>query len=524
LAVTRSKATNTAARYLTGVKMRFSEFKRYFFEADGEPGYYTIGDSHAKGIADAAGHPWINSAVGGRTSTSPEIRAKVPTVTPGSIVVVAAGANDTANSYRASVESGNKVKLVDPKVIASNVADLVNMVKAQKPKKIIFLLFPNGKGRTKGSAKWYNGDYQEDVRSAIKSAVSGVEIIDQSGYPIAPDQIHSDWNVYSRLGKEIVQRNPLGGISGAPETKSGREVNPMLARRHPDWNFNKTGSSGNPDEQLQKEGEKFFIDVPTSRRGTAVRDVQQALEKLGYSVGPPGLDGLRGKYTIAAVRAFQRDNPPLEQDGDPGPETVAKLNAIIKAKPEKFKGLVRSKPNQVKSWGGGSAEADVGDLLTDTDDNIEQARKSAEQYLGRKMSDTEWTALLKVTAAEENNTEALGWVIGAILNRVKQGSWGDDVVSVLTAGGQFEPVTGTYDKVNKRWLGKGLPALPIPSGTKLRKILTGATEFLPSVPSDIVNFTSAIDAAYNKPGHNISYKKQLLDRGGVRKGNSIFAR
>ena len=161
--------------------------------------------------------------------------------------------------------------------------------------------------------------------------------------------------------------------------------------------------------------------------------------------------------------------------------------------------------------------------MTDTDADIEKSRASAEEYLGRKMSDPEWTALVKVTAAEENHTEALGWVIGAILNRVNQGTWGDDVVSVVNAGGQFEPVTGTYDKVNKRWLGKGLAALPVPQGKKLQKIITAANEVLPSVPKEIINFTSNIDAAYDKPGHNRGYKTALLGRGGVVKGNSVFS-
>lgn len=500
--------------------MRFAEFKKYIVEAEGEPGYYVIGDSHAVSIAKGAGKPWHNTGVGGHQANSSDVAAMIPQITPGSIVVVAAGANDTANSYKNAGKDPKKV--VAPNVIASRVVTLINKVKAQKPKKIIFLLFPNGKARTDGMAQWYNGDYQEQVRQAIKNAISVDQIIDQNNYQISSDNIHLNWNEYVKIGKEIVQQNPLEAAPAANDNKKASNINPMLVRRHPDMKFGAQNpqSAGNPAE----EGEKFFIDVPTSRRGTAVRDVQQALEKLGYSVGPTGLDGIRGKYTIGAVRAFQRDNPPLEQDGDPGPETVAKLNSIIKARPEKFKGLVRSKPNQVKSWGGGSAEADVGDLMTDSDADIEAARTSSEKYLGRKLSDNEWTALLKVTAAEETNTEALGWVLAAILNRVKQGSWGDDVISVVTAGGQFEPVTGTYDKMKKVWLGKGLPALPVPTGTRLRKIITAAVEVLPRVPNDIVNFTSNIDAAYSKPGHNIGYKQQLLKRGGVVKGNSIFAR
>lgn len=507
--------------------MRFAEFKQYLFEAEGQPGYYTIGDSHAKGIADGAGNPWINQAIGGKASTDAGVRANVSAITPGSVVLVAAGHNDTANSYRAAVESNNKTKLVDPTVIASNVANLVNRVKAQKPKKIIFMLFPNkGKGN-KGDAKWYNGNYHSDVRAAILLAVSGVDVIDQNDYPISPDQVHSDWNVYGRIGKEIVQKNPLGKVVGTPTTDAEKYINPAVKARHPEMSIkNKTNAtaSGNPTDPANKDNGKFYIDVPTSRRGPAVRDVQQTLERLGYSVGPSGPDGIRGKFTIRAVKAFQAANPPLEQDGNPGPETVGKLNAIIKANPEKFKDLVRSKASQTRSGSSGNPdEGEVGDLITDTDADIEKARASAEDYLGRKMSDSEWTALVKVTAAEENHTEALGWVIGAILNRVNQGTWGDNVVSVVNSGGQFEPVTGTYDKVNKRWVGQGLPALPVPQGKKLQKIITAANEFLPKVPNNIVNFTSNIDAAYDKPGHDRGYKTTLLKRGGIIKGNSVFS-
>jgi muramidase (phage lysozyme) len=81
------------------------------------------------------------------------------------------------------------------------------------------------------------------------------------------------------------------------------------------------------------------LTVPTSRVGPAVRDVQQALVALGYSVSPPGepdtarwLDGIRGPYTVRAVKQFQSEYG-LRVDGDPGPETVAKLNEIISATP-----------------------------------------------------------------------------------------------------------------------------------------------------------------------------------------------
>lgn len=59
-----------------------------------------------------------------------------------------------------------------------------------------------------------------------------------------------------------------------------------------------------------------------------IRNIQQALKNRGYD---PGLiDGEFGRMTMRGVRAFQIQNPPLEVDGIPGPETVAR---IFKKKP-----------------------------------------------------------------------------------------------------------------------------------------------------------------------------------------------
>lgn len=77
--------------------------------------------------------------------------------------------------------------------------------------------------------------------------------------------------------------------------------------------------------------ESIVIDVPSGRTGIEVADVQKALVALGYSLPKHGVDGIRGPETSRAVTQFQTDNG-LEVDGDPGPNTVAKLNDIIKQK------------------------------------------------------------------------------------------------------------------------------------------------------------------------------------------------
>lgn len=60
-----------------------------------------------------------------------------------------------------------------------------------------------------------------------------------------------------------------------------------------------------------------------------VEGVQQALITLGYDPGP--VDGVPGKRTEAAVKAFQRDNE-LTVDGNAGPKTRAALSLTLQAK------------------------------------------------------------------------------------------------------------------------------------------------------------------------------------------------
>jgi peptidoglycan hydrolase-like protein with peptidoglycan-binding domain len=59
--------------------------------------------------------------------------------------------------------------------------------------------------------------------------------------------------------------------------------------------------------------------------GEAVRDLQQNLSALGY---PLATDGIFGKDTEAAVRAFQRDHG-LGADGIAGPKTLAAIGRAL---------------------------------------------------------------------------------------------------------------------------------------------------------------------------------------------------
>ena len=315
--------------------MRFNEFK---ILKEASQVFYTIGDSHAVAVATAGGKGWTNLAIGGRSSTDAAMLANIAKVPKGATVLVSQGANDTANAMRAAMDSKKPPK--DPKAIAANVANVVDKVEAQGAN-VIFMLFPNGPGRGAGLAKYYGGDYQEEVRSAIKAAIS-VPIIDINGKPLT-DGVHATMAVYKDVANQVkakggagVTLGPAGAAPGAPATKD------------------KTGAGTKPSAAT--------LDVPTGRQGPAVRDVQQALLALGYKLPTHGADGIRGPETVAAVKEFQQATN-LTVDGDPGPETVAALNKVIA---NKGINITKSTPADVKVSAGGQASGKLPPLKMDS--------------------------------------------------------------------------------------------------------------------------------------------------------------
>lgn len=75
---------------------------------------------------------------------------------------------------------------------------------------------------------------------------------------------------------------------------------------------------------------------PTLRRGSTgpyVVLLQRDLMSLGYDVGATGADGKYGAKTEAAVKAFQKDHPPLKADGICGPATWAAIDKALGPEP-----------------------------------------------------------------------------------------------------------------------------------------------------------------------------------------------
>jgi hypothetical protein len=147
------------------------------------------------------------------------------------------------------------------------------------------------------------------------------------------------------------------------------------------------------------------------------------------------------------------------------------------------------------------------------------AKKSAETYLGRVLTAEEWSQLVSATFAESgyNQTER-AHIMAVMLNRVRSGKWGNTVTSVLTAKSQFQAVTGTS--------ANGHAASPNyvngPNATNRDSIYGAATNILPKVAKNLVNFTSNLTGAYGA-GTNIGYRDTLFKRGGFVVGDSVFS-
>jgi len=267
----------------------------------------------------------------------------------------------------------------------------------------------------------------------------------------------------------------------------------------------------------KKDTAKMLISVPQGRVGTAVADIQKALLALGYKLPKHGVDGVRGPETSSAVKQFQKDNG-LTVDGDPGTETVAALNKLIVSKGITFE---KSTPADVKGKMRGVTDVEDDDVEKlggiPKDQLTDKARKSADDYLGRSISDDEWDYLVRATTAESSyNVKSYAMVMASILNRARD--YGKNgVIAALKARNQFQAVTGTAADGHK----PSPNFVRGPNAKQLHAICVGAIQYLPSVSRNQRNFSATNPAAYGA-GTNIGWLRKLQKGGGQEIAGSHF--
>jgi len=158
-----------------------------------------------------------------------------------------------------------------------------------------------------------------------------------------------------------------------------------------------------------------------------------------------------------------------------------------------------------------------------------EARKAAEDYLGRKMTDEEFANLIALVNAEasQNQTER-AWVMAVVLNRTRMGYTPagnknpnykfSTVTDIISQRSQFQPVTGTSANP-----GPNATFLRGPGDKSAKSIYGAATNILNTVPKNYINFTANNPAAYG-PGTNLTYLTKLRAKpDSVVHGGTIFA-
>lgn len=259
------------------------------------------------------------------------------------------------------------------------------------------------------------------------------------------------------------------------------------------------------------------LTVPTSTRGPDVADLQKVLVALGFPLPKFGIDGIRANETNRAIGQFQK-SVGLPASGEPDAATIEKLNAVLKTKPDIAGKLTKSTETEIAKQTSDKQRASAPKVAElPSNEEMAAAKQVAEQYLGKGISDQEWNYLLRATAGEaSSNPTEQAYVMGVILNRVRSGQWGNDIISVLTAKNQFQAVTGT--RVNP-----GASRTFNNPGSRLGSIVKSTINILPNVPNNLMYFTAADPRAYG-PGTNIGFRSKLMaKKGSVVIGGTVFA-
>lgn len=149
-----------------------------------------------------------------------------------------------------------------------------------------------------------------------KISESGIEITE---YEEAVKKVANTHNISAKKFEKLIKK--YNGLSGA--VQAGAISADILKEALEELGISTDKSSGSVDDFV--DGLKTIQRL--LRRGSVgddVKKLQTALDKLGYSVGECGIDGIIGPDTISAIKEFQKEVG-IAVDGIAGPETIAAL-------------------------------------------------------------------------------------------------------------------------------------------------------------------------------------------------------
>jgi hypothetical protein len=370
--------------------------------------------------------------------------------------------------------------------------------------------------------------YDATAKKVVAAVASGDEMIDLSNFQ-SSDHIHP--SNYSQVVSEI--------------SEFTRSVPPAQATTAP------------AATQPTAAGGSFKLSVPPDRVSPESMDLQKVLVAFDFDVGPPGIDGIIGKYTTAAIKAAQAKLK-LPVTGKADATLVAKLNQALTEYPEVASNMTQSTAADITKHAGTRATlvtsvddeeiAQTNPLPTSGDGKL--AKESADRYYGSTMSDVEWNALLRATKAESSyNSTEYAMVMASMLNRGRQSKYGGNILAALYQPFQFQAVTGTGVPAtdangNKQYrvskttgkrhvvyqkdanghtimTGPSTNFTTMPNEKQMQMLFYSAINILPRVSHDQVNFTANSEKAYG-PNTNIGYRSDMLKAGGTVYGGTVF--
>jgi hypothetical protein len=146
------------------------------------------------------------------------------------------------------------------------------------------------------------------------------------------------------------------------------------------------------------------------------------------------------------------------------------------------------------------------------------AKAAIEKYLGREITDSEYSLLMRATHAEAGrDPKETALVLGSILNRARNLGGKNSIKEALYADNAFQAVTGT--KANNHEPSVNFVRGP---GAQRQQTIEGAAmDYLPKVNRQQTDFSAADPRAYG-PGTSIEWKNNIMKRGGVQVGASVF--
>jgi hypothetical protein len=203
--------------------------------------------------------------------------------------------------------------------------------------------------------------------------------------------------------------------------------------------------------------------------------------------------------------------------------TTVRANMIFLKKTTDFSGSVEQLAVSDRQFGDNPTNQNVSIPTQNTNfvGSNSQAKKVAEEYLGKQMTDQEWNQLVAATFAEASrNQQEEAWVMAVILNRTRTRYLGaTTILDTLTRKNQFQAVTGTSANGNQ----PSTNYVNGPTTNQANSIYGAVINILPTVPKNYLFFTSNNVAAYGR-GTNLAFLDNLKKQPGSKIiGQTIFS-